>query len=316
MRMVRVPRLGREASAIGFGCASLGSRISAADGRRAIAHALERGVSWFDVAPPYGDGQAEALLGQALRGVRDKVVICTKFGIAPAPVPLGARLLRPLARRAVAAFPSLRTAAAKARPLGQRAPIDAAAIEASVTRSLRLLGTDHVDVLAVHEPTLEDVANAAIFDVLSRLVERGLVRAIAIAGDPQSIEAAARAGRRIDIAQFPDTPFANAAASLRTRLPAPAPMFVTHGVFGSGLAPAVARLNGEQRAKITAVAERHRIDISSSPGDLLLHFAFANNPEGVVVVSMFDPHHIERNIVASRVTPIPGLADAVRQALG
>ena len=311
-----MPALDREVSAIGFGCASLGSRISASDGRRAIAHALDCGVNWFDVAPPYGDGQAEALLGQALRGFRDKVVICTKFGIAPAPVPLAARLLRPLARRAVAAFPSLRGTVARARPLGQRAPIDPATIETSVTRSLRLLGTDHVDVLAVHEPTLEDVANAAIFDVLNRLVERGQVRSIAIAGDPLSIEAAARAGRRIDIAQFPDSPFANAAASLRTGLPAPAPMFVTHGVLGSGLAQAMARLNGEQQARITAVAAHHRIDVSSSAGDLLLHFAFANNPDGVVVMSMFDPGHIERNIAVSRVTPVPSLADAVRQALG
>ena len=56
MRMVRVPRLDRDVSAIGFGCASLGSRISAADGRRAIARALDLGLTWFDVAPPYGDG--------------------------------------------------------------------------------------------------------------------------------------------------------------------------------------------------------------------------------------------------------------------
>jgi aryl-alcohol dehydrogenase-like predicted oxidoreductase len=105
VRLVRIPKLDREVSAIGFGCASLGSRISAANGSRAIAHALDLGLTWFDVAPSYGDGQAESLLGSALRGRRDKVVICTKFGIAPAPVPLAARLIRPLARRAVAAFP-------------------------------------------------------------------------------------------------------------------------------------------------------------------------------------------------------------------
>jgi aryl-alcohol dehydrogenase-like predicted oxidoreductase len=106
--VVRVPQLDRDVSAIGFGCASLGSRISAADGQRAIAGVLDLGVSWFDVAPPYGDGNAEALLGQALRGRRQNVVICTKFGIAPPQVPLAARLIRPLARQIVATFPSLR----------------------------------------------------------------------------------------------------------------------------------------------------------------------------------------------------------------
>jgi aryl-alcohol dehydrogenase-like predicted oxidoreductase len=315
VRLVRVPRLDRDVSAIGFGCASLGSRISAAHGRRAIAQALDLGLSWFDVAPSYGDGQAESLLGQTLRGRRDKVVICTKFGIAPAAVSLPARLIRPLARRAVAAFPGLRGAAAAARPIGQRGPIDPAAIEASVTRSLRLLGTDYIDVLAVHEPTLQDVANAGIFDVLRRLVERGLVRAVSIAGDPQSVEAAVRARHPIDIAQFPDTPLTNAAAILRTGLPAPAPMFVTHGVFGSGLTQAVASTNAQQRAKITALAERHGIDVSKFPNDLLLRFAFSNNPDGVVIVSMFGPEHIKRNIAVALLAPIPGLADAVRQIL-
>jgi aryl-alcohol dehydrogenase-like predicted oxidoreductase len=150
VRLVRVPRLDRDVSVIGFGCASLGSRISAADGRRAIAGALDLGLTWFDVAPPYGDGHAEALLGQALRGRRDKVVICTKFGIAPPQVPLAAQLIRPLARRVVAAFPGLRHSASRARPTAAQASIDPAAIEASVTRSLRLLCTDYIDVLAVH----------------------------------------------------------------------------------------------------------------------------------------------------------------------
>jgi aryl-alcohol dehydrogenase-like predicted oxidoreductase len=313
--MVRAPRLDRDVSAIGFGCASLGSRISAADGRRAIARALDLGLTWFDVAPSYGDGCAEALLGQALRGRRDKVVICTKFGIAPARVPLAARLIRPLARQAVAAFPSLRNAAARARAIGARAPIDPAAIEGSVTRSLQLLCTDYIDVLAVHEPTLQDATNTGVFNVLRGLVEQGLVRTVSIAGDPESIEAAIRTQQPIDIAQFPDTPLTNAAEMLRARLPAPPPMFVTHGVFGSGITQALASKNVQQRAKITALAEHHEIDFSRSPHDLLLRFAFSNNPDGVVVISMFDTKHIERNIAISRLTPIPGFAGAIRESL-
>jgi aryl-alcohol dehydrogenase-like predicted oxidoreductase len=315
VRLVRVAPLDREVSAIGFGCASLGSRISAANGSRAIAHALDLGLTWFDVAPSYGDGQAESLLGSALRGRRDKVVICTKFGIAPAAVPLAARLIRPLARRTVAAFPNLRRAVAKARPIGARAPIDPAAIEASVTRSLRLLRTDTIDVLAVHEPSPQDAANAAVFDVLRRLVERGLVRAVSIAGDPPSIEAAVRTDASIGIAQFPDTPLSNAAAILRERLPTPAPMFVTHGVFGSGLTQAFARLTAQQRAKIAELARRHGVDFLNTPDELLLRFAFSNNPDGVVVISMFDTGHIQRNIAGASSNPIPGFADAVRQGL-
>src|ERR1700726_4069791 len=91
------------------------------------------------------------------------VRLCTGGGITlssvqdlasrPPKVSLAARLMRPLARQVVATFPSLRHAASNARPTEARAPIDPAAIEATVARSLRLLCTD---VLAVHEPTLHD----------------------------------------------------------------------------------------------------------------------------------------------------------------
>lgn len=312
MRQVRVPRLGRDVSAIGFGCASLGSRVSAADGHRAIARALDLGVSWFDVAPPYGDGHAEALLGRALQGRRDGVVICTKFGIAAPQVSLAARLIRPVARQAVAAFPVLRRVASRARSTGARAAIDPATIEASVANSLRSLRTDHIDVLAMHDPTPYDAANDGLFDVLRRLVEKGYVRAVSIAGDPDSILAAVRGGNPVDIAQFPDTPLANAAPCLRSQLPA-SPMFVTHGVFGA--AEALARLGGVQRDRIAAIAAPHGIDASRALNELLLRFAFSNNPDGVVIVSMFDIGHMERNIAASAAPPVPGLAAALREAL-
>eukprot|EP01037_Dinobryon_pediforme_P038078 gene38078-45890_t len=132
MRRIYLAALNREVSVLGFGCASLGSRIAPAEGRRAIDMAIERGVSWFDVAPPYGDGAAEAILGAALAGRRDKVVICTKFGITAPQVSLSKRLLRPVARRIVAAFPGLRGAIRRGRPLGQRPPTDPAGIVASV----------------------------------------------------------------------------------------------------------------------------------------------------------------------------------------
>jgi aryl-alcohol dehydrogenase-like predicted oxidoreductase len=193
MRTVSIPPLGRDVSAIGFGCASLGSRISPPQGLRAIAQALDLGVTWFDVAPPYGDGHAEALLGQALQGRRDRVVICTKFGIEPPQLSLAARMIRPLARHVVATLPKLRQVVAGGRSTGSRTPIEPAAIEASVTRSLRLLKTDYIDVLAVHEPTPCDAKNPAMFEVLQRLRERGRVRAISVAGSPDTIEAAAQA---------------------------------------------------------------------------------------------------------------------------
>jgi aryl-alcohol dehydrogenase-like predicted oxidoreductase len=309
-----MPRLERNVSAIGFGCASLGSRISAADGRRAVARALDFGVTWFDVAPPYGDGQAEAILGSALKGRREKVVICTKFGIEPAVISAPARLIRPFARRAVAAFPALRRTAAAARQVIKATAIDPSAIEASVARSLRLLDTDYIDVLAIHEPTVQDAVNGEIFAVLQRLVDRGVVRAVSIAGAPQTILQAVQAARPIDFAQFSETPLTCWAPTLRNAMPAPT-RFITHGVFGSGIVRVLESAEPRRRLELAALAEQYQIDVTRSYADLLLRFAFSNNPDGVVMVSMFDAGHIEHNTSEAGRQPIPGLADAVRQVL-
>ena len=47
----------------------------------AIDRALELGINWIDTAPVYGDGHAEEIVGQALKGRRDKVIISTKCGL-------------------------------------------------------------------------------------------------------------------------------------------------------------------------------------------------------------------------------------------
>src|SRR6266487_2145857 len=70
---------------LGFGgWAVVGAGWGAATAERdrfaAVARALERGVSFFDTAPAYGDGASEALLGRALRPDRDRVAIATKVG--------------------------------------------------------------------------------------------------------------------------------------------------------------------------------------------------------------------------------------------
>ena len=90
-------------SCLGFGCASLGSRIGAPAGLRALAEAHERGVNWFDVAPAYGAGEAEAILAQFVKGRRDKLLLTTKVGIAT-PARLGAiRLVYALGRPLIGA---------------------------------------------------------------------------------------------------------------------------------------------------------------------------------------------------------------------
>jgi aryl-alcohol dehydrogenase-like predicted oxidoreductase len=79
----RLGRAGPEVSAIGLGCMSLSGVYGTSDdeaGTRLIHRAIELGVNHFDSSDMYGWGQNEQLLGRALKGRREGLVIATKFG--------------------------------------------------------------------------------------------------------------------------------------------------------------------------------------------------------------------------------------------
>lgn len=316
MRTVVCPGLGREVSALGFGCASLGSKISEAHGRRALASAFERGVTWFDVAPAYGDGEAETILGRFLLGRRDRVVISTKFG-RPAPtIAPAARLLRPVVRSLSKIFPRLLADVAVTRPDSSRNPLRADMIEASVVESLRRLRTDYVDVLALDDPSPEESANEAIQRALQRIVEKGYARAISIAGAPEAIVAGARASALICIAQFADSPFQQAAERLRATLSTTSDaslFFATHGIFGGGVFERILRLLGTDGGRLAALASQLGYGPPFLASELLLDYAFSNNPEGAVLISMRNQAHIELNCARASNPPRRDVVPFVRK---
>ena len=75
---------GLEVSALGFGCMGLnfsyGHALSNDDSIKLIRDAVEHGVTFFDTAEIYGPFTNEEIVGEALKPVRDQVVIATKFG--------------------------------------------------------------------------------------------------------------------------------------------------------------------------------------------------------------------------------------------
>lgn len=60
---------------------NFGARTPAAEARRIVDRAIERGATFFDSANMYGDGESERILGAALKGRRDRVHIATKVGL-------------------------------------------------------------------------------------------------------------------------------------------------------------------------------------------------------------------------------------------
>ena len=88
MRKRQLGRVGPIVSAIGLGCMPMSSvygSASDADGIATIHRALDLGVNLLDTADVYGDGQNEELVGRAIRGRRDDVVLATKFGVVQNP---------------------------------------------------------------------------------------------------------------------------------------------------------------------------------------------------------------------------------------
>ncbi len=146
---MRTRRLGSsdlEVSVVGLGCNNFGGRIDEAASHAVIEAALDAGVTFFDTADVYGNrGGSEEIIGRALVGRRDRVVLATKFGndMGDGETALGAR---PYIRKAI-------------------------------EESLRRLQTDRIDLYQYHRPDgvtpLEETLAA-----LHELVQEGTVRAI------------------------------------------------------------------------------------------------------------------------------------------
>lgn len=159
---------GIKVSAMGLGCWAIGGpftnelgnpvgwgQVNDSESVRAIHRALDLGITFFDTADVYGCGHSERILGQALEGVRDRVVIATKFG----------RVFDEQSRLITGN---------DASPEHIRRACEA---------SLRRLDTDHIDLYQFHLGDYDTARAAEVRDTLEELVAAGKIRAYAWSTD-------------------------------------------------------------------------------------------------------------------------------------
>ncbi|HEX6685979.1 MAG TPA: aldo/keto reductase [Candidatus Limnocylindrales bacterium] len=147
----RLGAAGPMVPAIGLGCMGMSGSYGPADEHESIAtirRALDLGVSHLDTSASYGRGHNETLVGRAIAGRRDEVVLATKFGI-----------LRNEHEVRIDSSP------ARAR--------------ASCEESLRRLGTDVIDLFYVHRRH-PSMPIEATMEELARLVAEGKVRHVGL----------------------------------------------------------------------------------------------------------------------------------------
>lgn len=308
MRRVTLGSTGIETSALGFGAASLGSRVDPEAAARALAAALDAGVTWIDLAPVYGGGRAEEIAGKVLRGRRDQVQICTKVGLKLAGgVGGGLRgALMPFARKVIGRLGPLTGVLRKAAPKANaRLPLTPELIRTSIEESLRRLGTDRIEVYALHAVPAEEVGREEIRRALEDVVASGKARSVSTASDAAAAEAALAAGAPYGVVQLP-LPGPGEPDAVLGAAAARGVGLVTHSILGETLARAVARARAEPELGRAACAAAGLDDPEAALASLLMARAFARNPEGVTLVSMLSPRSLARNVAAAEAPPPAG----------
>lgn len=153
MTIKKIGSQGLEVSQIGLGCMGMSEfygHPNDTESEKAIKRAYDRGIIFFDTSDMYGPYKNEILVGKALRDIRKKVVIATKFGI-------------------------IRTDDPKIRGVNGRPEY----VKSSCDGSLKRLGTDYIDLYYLHrvDPNtpIEETVGA-----MAELVKAGKVKYIGL----------------------------------------------------------------------------------------------------------------------------------------
>jgi hypothetical protein len=247
---------------------------------RLVEQARKLGITHFDVAPSYGLGLAENVLGEALGG-DSAVTIATKVGIAR-PSNAGLKsLAQSVLKPIFAATPALRRRLGAKAGGGARGQFAVTQIEASVTESLRRLKRDTVDVLLLHQPDPESIGPEVAATMARTMADR---RAASVGsgtgGDRDAL---------VPFGTVRQYRWSTGTASMPT-----AGMDIVHGLLRRYPRPAATSSAWDEQMNALGFDPA---DPASWPG-LLLTLALASAPKAIVLISSTDPRRLTQAVEA------------------
>jgi len=172
MRTAKLGSQGPDLSVIGFGAWEAGLAPDWGEAPpeeqvlRAVATIFETGITWIDTAEVYGDGTSERLVGRAVAGRRDEILIATK--VAPKPDGSGFRPDQ---------------------------------VRQACRKSLERLSTDRIDLYQLHWPDESGVPVEDTWGAMTSLVDEGLVRFIGVSNFDRGLIERCLAVRHVDSLQ-------------------------------------------------------------------------------------------------------------------
>ena len=308
MTKIAYRRLGKDGlsvSAVGLGCMSLSGIYGAADDAQSealIHHALDIGINHLDSSDMYGWGHNEEVVGRAIKGRRDKVVLATKFG--------------------------------QVRRDGQGNAVDGrpAYVREACEAGLKRLGVDVIDLYYQHRvdpgvPVEETVG------AMARLVEQGKVRFLGLSEAHPDRVRRAHAVHPIAAVQTEYSLLYRAEAEeTRATTRALGIGFVAYSPLGRGfLTGALRELsdidgrraqhprfqaehfphNRELAARIEAIAARK----GCSPSQLTLAWLLAQGDDVVAIPGTRYPQRLDENIAAMDVALTPAEIEEIAAAV-
>ncbi len=319
MKQRPLGRTGLAVSAVGFGAWAIGGNrygnsygpTDDAESRRAVRRAYELGCNFFDTADVYGHGHSEEVLGAALVGIRSEIILATKVGgnfynrdVHPLRAPrLSEALGQPLADLA----PDV------VLPMTHDANFSPAYLRFAVEQSLRRLQTDYIDLLQLHNPALNLIADPETYHALDDLKAAGKIRFYGVSVQSPEEGLAAIEVTRPDAVQlvynivrrdaedrlFPAARAANVGLIAREPL--------ANGFLAGQYGPDSTWERGDIRARmprpyvaqLVALGERVRqlaAEADLTAPQLALRFVLDNDAIAVVIVGMKTVAHVEENL--------------------